>query len=148
VADDLRAGRIQVVPAVDRLVADGVQFVDGTLATVDVVIAATGFRPGLERLVGHLGVLDEAGLPTAHDERAARPGLRFLNFGMRPGLLSAAGVRGRRTAAAIARDYRERDDDELGPGPVYRAQSMQVRAAGRASSRSAPIGRPQVSQRP
>jgi cation diffusion facilitator CzcD-associated flavoprotein CzcO len=104
VADDFRAGRIQVVPGVDRLLADGVRLVDGTQVVVDVVVAATGFRPGLEQLVGHLGVLDHAGLPTAHDERAALPGLRFLNFGMRPGLLAAAGSRGRRTAAAIARD--------------------------------------------
>jgi putative flavoprotein involved in K+ transport len=112
VADDLRAGRIGVVAAVDRLLPDGVRLVDGARIPVDVVVAATGFRAGLEQLVGHLGVLDDRGLPTAHDEQAARPGLRFLNFGMRPGLLAAAGVRGRRTAAAVARDYRERDDDE------------------------------------
>jgi putative flavoprotein involved in K+ transport len=31
--------------------------------TGDVVIAATGYRRGLEPLVGHLGVLDEDGKP-------------------------------------------------------------------------------------
>ena len=116
VADDLRAGRIRVVPAVDRVLADGVRLADGAQVPVDVVVAATGFRPGLERLVRHLDVLDDAGLPIAHDEQPALPALRFLNFGMRPGLLAAAGARGRRTAAAIARDYRERDDDETVSG--------------------------------
>ena len=42
-----------------------------------------------------------------------------------------------------------RSDDSPRPGPAsQRAQSMQVRAAGRAASRSAAIGRPQVSQIP
>jgi biotin transporter BioY len=35
-----------------------------------------------------------------------------------------------------------------GPRPGYRAQSMQVRAAGRAASRPGAIGRPQDSQTP
>jgi hypothetical protein len=36
---------------------------DGTCVQSDAVIAATGYRRGLEPLVGLLGVLDEDGIP-------------------------------------------------------------------------------------
>lgn len=104
VLEDLRAGRVRVVPAVVGLEPGRVCLADGTQEDVDAVVAATGFRPGLEGLVGHLGVLDTEGLPTAHDEQPALPGLRFVNYRMRPGLLLAAGGRARRTADAIARE--------------------------------------------
>jgi hypothetical protein len=112
VIDDLRSGRIAVVPAVERLLRDRVRLIDGTELRVDAVVAATGLRPALEPLVGHLGVLDDAGLPAAGNDTPALPGLRFVNFGMRPGLLAAAGPRARHTAMAIAREYRQRDDEE------------------------------------
>lgn len=112
VVDDLRSGRIHVVPAVERFLQDRVCLADGTGLRVDAVVAATGLRPALEPLVGHLGVLDDAGLPTAEDETPALPGLRFVNFSMRPLLLAAAGPRARRTATAIAREYRQRDEEE------------------------------------
>ena len=104
VLDDLRAGRIEVVAGVARADAGSVHLADGSTVAVDAVVAATGFRTGLEPLVGHLGVLDERGVPTAFDESPARPGLHFLNFGMRPGLLGAAGGRARRTAGSVARE--------------------------------------------
>jgi putative flavoprotein involved in K+ transport len=124
VVDDLRSGRIRVVAAVERLDRDRVHLADGSRPRVDAVIAATGLRPGLEPLVGDLDVLDDDGLPVTQDERPALPGLRFVNFGMRPGLLAAAGQRARRTAAAIAREYRERDEEAgprwwLGRPPTY-----------------------------
>lgn len=101
---DVRTGQVEVVPAVARLDDDHVRLADDTDLSVDAVIAATGFRPGLEPLVGHLGVLDDKGVPVAGDERAALPGLRFVNFGFVPGLLRTAGPRARRSAAAIARE--------------------------------------------
>ncbi|MGY1681814.1 flavin-containing monooxygenase [Geodermatophilus sp. SYSU D01176] len=103
VVDDVRAGRIAVVPALSGADGDGgLRLADGSTVRVDAVVAATGLTSGLTPLAGHLGVLDAAGLPTATDDRAALPGLRFVNFGMTPGLLRAAGVRARRTAAAVA----------------------------------------------
>jgi putative flavoprotein involved in K+ transport len=104
VIDDLRAGRVEVVAGVARTDEVGVHLDDGSTLEVDVVIAATGFRSGLEPLVGHLGVLDERGVPIAFDESPALPGLHFVNFALRPGLLGAAGSRARRTAAAVARE--------------------------------------------
>ena len=55
---------------------------DGTRITPDVVIAATGYRRGLDKLVGHLGVLDEHGIPVATGGRQhpSAPGLFFAGY--------------------------------------------------------------------
>ena len=60
---EVKAGRIRVVAAVAGLDGDSVRLADGTTVEPDVVICATGYRPGLESMVGHLGVLDERGQP-------------------------------------------------------------------------------------
>ncbi|EYT54045.1 hypothetical protein H488_0104960 [Kocuria sp. UCD-OTCP] len=44
------------------------------------MIAATGYRTGLEDLVGGLGVLDERGLPRDGTGREVVPGLRFVGY--------------------------------------------------------------------
>jgi putative flavoprotein involved in K+ transport len=78
----LKAGRIEIVPPLASLDGTEVVLDDGRRLAPDVVIAATGYRRGLEALVGHLGVLDEQGGPTAHGERTdpRAPGLYFVGF--------------------------------------------------------------------
>ena len=46
------------------------------------MIAATGYRHGLEELVGHLGVLDTSGAPVARGAETSlrAPGLHFIGF--------------------------------------------------------------------
>ncbi len=61
----IRDGKVRVVAAVDDLDHSGALLTDGSRVDADHVIAATGYRTGLEPLVGHLGVLDEDGRPTA-----------------------------------------------------------------------------------
>ena len=61
----IRDGDVSVVAAVDDLDERGAILVDGTRADADHIVAATGYRTGLEPLVGHLGVLDEHGRPAA-----------------------------------------------------------------------------------
>jgi cation diffusion facilitator CzcD-associated flavoprotein CzcO len=75
----LRAGNLEIVPAVTRFDDDAVTCGHRTLSP-DAVIAATGYHQDLEPLVGHLGVLNEGGLPTAHAPNPARPGLYFLGY--------------------------------------------------------------------
>jgi putative flavoprotein involved in K+ transport len=100
--DQLYAGRVQVVPAVASFVADGVVLADGRELEVDVVVAATGYRRGLEDLVGHLGVLDAGGAPRVHGARTDpdAPGLHFI--GMLPTLAGML-FQINRDARAIAR---------------------------------------------
>lgn len=76
--DLVRSGAIQVVAAVTALDGDDVVLSDGQRLRPDAVVAATGFRPGLEGLVGHLGLLDDQGLPTVKGAQTA-PGLPGLH---------------------------------------------------------------------
>ncbi len=95
----IRAGRVRVVAAVADLDATGAVLDDSTHVDADHVIAATGYRPGLEPLVGHLGVLGADGRPT---EPVPRPGLGFVGFRVPlTGTLWAIDRDARRVAAAL-----------------------------------------------
>ena len=100
----LKAGRVQIRPEVTGFHGSSVRFSDGASVEPDVVIAATGYRTGLERIIGHLGVLDDQGVPLVHgvEQHANAKGLWFT--GMRPrltGNFRAAGTVGREIASAI-----------------------------------------------
>jgi NADPH-dependent 2,4-dienoyl-CoA reductase/sulfur reductase-like enzyme len=62
---ELRGGRIEILPAVERLTEDEVVFADGRQERFDAVIAATGFRSGLSDLLeaGLRG--DNGGIPAS-----------------------------------------------------------------------------------
>jgi putative flavoprotein involved in K+ transport len=78
----VRDGRVEVVPALERFDAGKPVLYDGRTVEVDAIVAATGFRTGLEPLVGHLEVLDGAGVPLVHgaDEHPSAPGLHFVGY--------------------------------------------------------------------
>jgi putative flavoprotein involved in K+ transport len=78
----VKQGSVRVVPGLERF-DDGIPVLaDGSTVEVDAIVAATGFRTGLEPLVGHLGVLDDAGVPVVHgpEEHPDAPGLHFVGF--------------------------------------------------------------------
>jgi hypothetical protein len=93
-----------VVAAVSALGGGSVTLADGTVLDPDVVIAATGYKRGLEQLVGHLGVLDERGNPRALAPVPAAEGLQFLGFLSRPSLIGYMGKQSKRMAKQIARE--------------------------------------------
>lgn len=102
---DVRAGRVRVLPAVESLVDGGVSVVGGRTVGADVVLCATGYRPGLEPLVGHLGVLDERGTPLVHGAATSpgAPGLYFCGMHVQlTGLLRETGAEARAIAAVVA----------------------------------------------
>lgn len=107
----LRNRTIAVVSAVDGFESDQVRLVDGDRLQADVVICATGYRRGLEPLVGHLGVLDDAGVPMDDGTHLAGQGLWFLGFQSRPGLLGFVAKRSRRIAGVIAGELAARRRD-------------------------------------
>jgi hypothetical protein len=74
---------------------------DQTRIEADVVIAATGYTPELEQLVGHLDMLDERGLPPVHGGEAAASGLRFIGYLPRPGQIGHMSREAQRAAKAI-----------------------------------------------
>ena len=103
----LKAGRVTLVPAVAGFEGADVVLADDTRVRPDTVIAATGYRHGLEDLVGHLGVLDDAGRPARRDGSAhpAAPGLHFNGYLLPlPGQLYGMRVTARRIAREVVRD--------------------------------------------
>jgi hypothetical protein len=104
VIDSIKARRIEVVPGVESLDETGVQLTGGSRVEPDAVIAATGYSRVLGSLVGHLGVVDERGMPRARGRQPAAPGLRFIGYVPRPGGLGYMGKEARRAAKAIARE--------------------------------------------
>jgi cation diffusion facilitator CzcD-associated flavoprotein CzcO len=100
----LKAGRASIVPEIEAFRGGAVRLVDGRLIEPDVVICATGYRTGLEALIGDLDVLDERGVPRVsgdrHDPRY--PGLWFA--GMVPdlgGMFRVASKESEKIATAI-----------------------------------------------
>jgi len=103
----VRAGQVTPVAAVTALEDGKVVLADGTTINPQAVIAATGYRRGLEKMTGHLGVLDESGMPRVHGGPAAAPGLFFLGYSVSlRGMLRDIAADARRVAPALARDGR------------------------------------------
>ena len=106
VIDSIKSRKIEVVRGVESLDPAGVRLADGERVEPEVVICATGYRRGLEPLVGHLGVLDERGVPRVLAPEPAAPGLRFLGYVPRPGAIGYTGKVASRLAREIAGELR------------------------------------------
>jgi putative flavoprotein involved in K+ transport len=80
--DAVKEGKIEIVAAVDGFEGSDVVLSSGERIQPDAVIAATGYERGLEPLVGHLGTLDENGLPrfTGPDADPRASGLHFVGY--------------------------------------------------------------------
>ena len=101
VIEAIKARRIEVVKGVESLDESGVQLADGSRVEPEAVICATGYSRVLAPLVGHLGVLDDRGMPRSLAEKAPAPGLRFVGYVPRPGGLGYYGKEARRAAREI-----------------------------------------------
>jgi putative flavoprotein involved in K+ transport len=104
--DAVQAREVRVVPALEGFDAGRALLADGDSYEVDDVIAATGFRPGLEPLVGHLGVLDERGSPLVHaaEQHPNAPGLHFIGYQVTlGGTFRHVGIEAKQLARAVAR---------------------------------------------
>ena len=113
----IRRNEIEVVQTVASVDTAGVSLVDGTLVQPEVVIAATGYRPGLESMVGHLDVLDDDGVPQIMAPKPASKGLWFIGYQLGPSLLGIAGQQSRSLARMIANDVgtQPKTKDPLAP---------------------------------
>jgi cation diffusion facilitator CzcD-associated flavoprotein CzcO len=103
VIDAIKDGRIGIVAGLEAFDGPAAVLADGTRIEPDLVVAATGYRRGLERLVGHLGVLDDDGIPRVHGGPAAAAGLWFIGYLPRPGQIGLMG----REATRIAREIKQ-----------------------------------------
>lgn len=107
----LKRRAVHVVAAVDSFERSAVVLDDGSRVSPHAVVAATGYRRGLEPLVGGLGVLEASGRPSVHGARTHpnAPGVYFLGY-TNPisGNLRELGIVARRLARAIAKDTQGR----------------------------------------
>jgi putative flavoprotein involved in K+ transport len=98
----VRCGHIKVLPAVDRFDGADVVLTNGDRVQPHAVIAATGQRTGLRRLLGDVDVLRDNERPKVHagSTHPTAPGLYFLGYRLPAGQLLDM----RFDAPAIARD--------------------------------------------
>ncbi|NUR67185.1 MAG: NAD(P)/FAD-dependent oxidoreductase [Streptomyces sp.] len=104
--DAVRAGRVEIVAAVEGFEGGKVVLADGDRVGPDAVIAATGYVRALEGLVGHLKVLDTRGRPVVHGPHTPpnAPGLYFTGY-TNPisGMFRELAIDAEKIAKAIAR---------------------------------------------
>jgi putative flavoprotein involved in K+ transport len=112
----LKQGRARVVAEVTRLDGPEVVLADGNRLRPDAVICATGYRRGLEPLVGHLGVLRPDGVPVAYrgaPEHPAAPNLFFAGmWGQFSGQIRLGPIHARRIARAAAHHRAHRTNEQ------------------------------------
>lgn len=103
--ESVKSGAVEIVAAVTGFDAADVLLADGSRVSPDVVIAATGYRRNLERLVSGFASVDALGSPvvTRDCEAVGSPGLYFVGYwaGL-TGPLHAMRKQAKRVALAIA----------------------------------------------
>ncbi|HEX2088575.1 MAG TPA: NAD(P)/FAD-dependent oxidoreductase [Actinomycetota bacterium] len=104
--DLVKKRRVEVVPAVEAFEGPEVVLAGGRRIRPHAVIAATGFRHGLEPLVGRFGLIGPAGRPVVHGAKTHpnAPDLYFIGF-TNPisGNLREVGIDAKRIAKAVSR---------------------------------------------
>lgn len=114
--DAVKAGQVSIVAAVAGFDGDNVLLSDGSSVRADAVIAATGYKRGLDPLVGHLGVLRADGRPKVRGAQTdpGAPNLWFTGF-TNPvsGMFRELGLDAKRIGRAVARQHRRGRRREL-----------------------------------
>ncbi len=99
----IKRGAIAVKPGVVRLTETGAVFADDSVAELDAVVLATGFRAALAEFVAVPGVLDDSGSPRDWRAGGACPNLFFVGYEIVPtGHLREIAIRAEAVAAEIA----------------------------------------------
>jgi putative flavoprotein involved in K+ transport len=102
----VKRGRIEIVAAVEAFDGADVVLADGSRIHPEAVVAATGYRRGLDTLVGHLGVLEDDGTPQylGASTHPRAPGLHFVGYATPlSGQLRGIRLDAKRMARAVAR---------------------------------------------
>jgi len=99
----VKQGKIRVLPAVQEILPDGARFADGTQHSFEAIIFATGYAPGLDKVIkGFEEIADARGRPSRFGEETAIAGLYFVGFKNPPtGALREIALEAPRVARAI-----------------------------------------------
>ena len=99
----VKQGKIRVLPAVMEILPDAVRFADGTQHPFDAIVFATGYSPGLDKVIpGFEAIADARGRPNRFGAETAIPGLYFVGFRNPPtGALREIALEAPRVARSI-----------------------------------------------
>lgn len=130
----LKSGRFEAVEETVGFTASAVELSNGRKICPDVVICATGYRPGLNDLFDHLGALDSKGYPLhpMGQKDARNPGLWFTGYGVIfQGFFHAAGISAKRIATSIASrtSSAERNQSQHNSGNSQLRQTLSLKGA-------------------
>lgn len=79
--EQIKKGKIKVVPGIDEITPSGVRFSDGSEATIDTIILATGYKAAVEEFLGDTeGLLDRYEVPKYLIGEQKYRGLFFLGY--------------------------------------------------------------------
>jgi putative flavoprotein involved in K+ transport len=124
--DCLKAGRVEIVAAVESFDGSAAVLADGSRIHPDAVIACPGWRRALEPLVGHLGLLDGRGRPVVHGAKTHPRALdlHFIGF-TNPisGMFREFGFDARKIARHQARRFRAAGRISIGPRSAHVLQA-------------------------
>jgi hypothetical protein len=77
----IKQRKIRVLPAVEEILPDSVRVAGGALHPFEAIIFATGYTPGLEKVVkGFEAIADARGRPKWFGEQTGIAGLYFVGF--------------------------------------------------------------------
>jgi indole-3-pyruvate monooxygenase len=99
----VKQGKIRVLPAVQEILSDGVRFAGGALHPFEAIIFATGYTPGLDKVIQDFETIADArGRPNRFGEESGIPGLFFVGFKNPPtGALREIALEAPRVARSI-----------------------------------------------
>jgi len=77
----IKQGKIRVLPAVQEILPDRVRFAGGAEHPFEAIIFATGYTPGLDKVIKDFGTIADArGRPSRFGEQTGISGLYFVGF--------------------------------------------------------------------
>jgi cation diffusion facilitator CzcD-associated flavoprotein CzcO len=110
----VKRGRIRVLPAVQEILPDKVRFAGGSVHPFEAIIFATGYTPGLGRVIeGFETIADARGRPHRFGEETDIAGLYFVGFKNPPtGALREIALEAPRVARSIRAIIRSGTDTD------------------------------------
>jgi indole-3-pyruvate monooxygenase len=99
----VKQGKIRVLPAVQEILPDRVRFAGGAQHPFEAIIFATGYTPGLDKVIkGFESIADARGRPNRFGEESGIAGLYFVGFKNPPtGALREIALEAPRVARSI-----------------------------------------------
>ncbi len=108
--DEIKVGKIAVAPGIERINARTVTFTDGSERSFDAIVLATGYRPGLQPMLGETlsaKILNERGYPKSlWFDDPELVGLYFLGFSTPlTGIIRSLNINSGKIAEHISRTF-------------------------------------------